>query len=154
VAALERIDVVRGTIVLVPAGTVHAIGGGILLAEIQQPVDRTLRLFDYGSERPLHIEAALDAVAIDARAHVWHPSTPPHAIRGQHLDLVPRAPGRSRHDAASDEFVVVAVSGTVVVHAATTHALEPGALCLCSGGAFELEVRAGGLAVLGSCPRE
>src|SRR5262249_28961480 len=50
-----------GELVFVPAGTVHAVGGGVLLAEIQQTSDVTFRLFDWnrhdssGKPRPLHI---------------------------------------------------------------------------------------------------
>jgi mannose-6-phosphate isomerase len=44
----------------VPAGTVHAIGGGISLIEVQQPSDVTYRLYDYGRPRELHLDDALD----------------------------------------------------------------------------------------------
>ena len=50
-----------GDALLVPAGTIHAIGGGFVLAEIQQRSDATLRLFDHGSDRELHVEAAIAA---------------------------------------------------------------------------------------------
>ena len=43
-----------------PAGTVHAIGKGLALCEIQQNSDVTYRIFDYGRPRELHIERALD----------------------------------------------------------------------------------------------
>ncbi|MEO7145116.1 MAG: class I mannose-6-phosphate isomerase [Bryobacteraceae bacterium] len=39
-----------------PAGTVHAIGAGLALCEIQQNSDVTYRLYDYGRDRPLHLE--------------------------------------------------------------------------------------------------
>lgn len=42
-----------------PAGTVHAIGGGITLVEVQQNVDLTYRLYDYGSDRELHLDQGL-----------------------------------------------------------------------------------------------
>jgi mannose-6-phosphate isomerase len=42
-----------------PAGTVHAIGAGITLVEIQQNVDLTYRLYDYGSDRELHLDQGL-----------------------------------------------------------------------------------------------
>jgi len=57
-----------GDCVFIPAGTVHAIGAGLLVAEIQQSSDVTYRLFDWnrvgadGKPRPLHVEAGLDAV--------------------------------------------------------------------------------------------
>ena len=65
---LNYIPVKAGDSVFIPAGKVHAIGKGILLAEIQQSSDITYRLYDYnrkdekGNLRPLHIEEALDAI--------------------------------------------------------------------------------------------
>ena len=51
--------VAKGDIVLVPAGTIHAIGAGIVLAEIQQHSEATFRLFDYGRPRELHEDNAV-----------------------------------------------------------------------------------------------
>jgi len=48
-------------IVVVPAGTIHAIGAGLVIAEIQQRSDTTFRLFDYGRRRELHVEQAIAA---------------------------------------------------------------------------------------------
>src|SRR6202521_2281228 len=50
-------------VIFVPAGTIHAIGAGLVIAEIQQRSDATFRLFDYGRQRELHVERAM-AVAI------------------------------------------------------------------------------------------
>jgi len=50
---------VKGDIIFVPAGTIHAIGAGIVLAEIQQRSDVTFRLFDFGRRRELHEEHAV-----------------------------------------------------------------------------------------------
>jgi mannose-6-phosphate isomerase len=51
----------RGDFFFVPAGTVHAIGGGLTLVEVQQQSDVTYRLYDYGRPRELHLD---DAVAV------------------------------------------------------------------------------------------
>jgi mannose-6-phosphate isomerase len=48
-------------VIAVAAGTIHAIGAGLVIAEIQQRSDVTFRLFDYGRERELHVE---DAIAV------------------------------------------------------------------------------------------
>ncbi|MGA8387474.1 MAG: class I mannose-6-phosphate isomerase [Pseudolabrys sp.] len=48
-----------GDTISVPAGTIHAIGAGLVVAEIQQRSDTTFRLFDHGRGRELHIEDAL-----------------------------------------------------------------------------------------------
>ena len=45
-----------GDVVFVPAGTIHAIGAGLVIAEIQQRSDATFRMFDFGRKRELHIE--------------------------------------------------------------------------------------------------
>jgi mannose-6-phosphate isomerase len=55
-------SVAKDDIIFVPAGTIHAIGAGIVLAEIQQHSDATFRLFDYGRQRQLH-EASAVAVS-------------------------------------------------------------------------------------------
>lgn len=43
-----------------PAGTIHAIGGGLSLIEVQQNVDLTYRLYDYGRPRELHLDQAIE----------------------------------------------------------------------------------------------
>jgi mannose-6-phosphate isomerase len=49
-----------GDFFYVPAGTVHAIGAGLSLVEVQQPSDTTYRLYDYGRPRELHLEDGVD----------------------------------------------------------------------------------------------
>lgn len=62
---LEKRPVKRGDVVFIPAGTLHAIGAGIVLCEIQQNSNLTYRVYDYGrlgsdkKPRPLHVEKAL-----------------------------------------------------------------------------------------------
>ena len=56
-----------GDCFFIPAGTVHAIGPGITIVEVQQNADLTYRLYDYGRPRELHLE---DAIAVaDARPY-------------------------------------------------------------------------------------
>jgi mannose-6-phosphate isomerase len=52
-------QVACGGVVDVPAGSIHAIGAGLVIAEIQQRSDTTFRLFDYGRSRALHVEQAV-----------------------------------------------------------------------------------------------
>ena len=59
VKLLKWFPVSAGQTFLTPAHTVHAIGAGIVLCEIQQNCDITYRLYDYGSDRPLHLEQAV-----------------------------------------------------------------------------------------------
>ncbi len=51
--------VLAGDVISVPAGTIHAIGTGLVIAEIQQRSDATFRLFDHDRQRELHIESAI-----------------------------------------------------------------------------------------------
>ena len=53
-----------GDAFFVPAGTIHAIGAGLVIAEIQQASDTTYRLFDHGSARELHIEQAVSVAQL------------------------------------------------------------------------------------------
>ena len=65
---MERIKVEVGDTVFVPAGTVHTLGAGTVLCEIQEQSDITYRLFDFnrvgpdGKARPLQIEKALEVI--------------------------------------------------------------------------------------------
>lgn len=64
---LNRVHVREGDVLLIDAGTIHSIGAGILLAEIQQNSNTTYRVYDYdrtdpsGNKRDLHIKEALEA---------------------------------------------------------------------------------------------
>lgn len=59
-----------------PAGTVHAIGAGLALVEVQQNLDLTYRLYDYGRPRELHLD---DGMAV-ADPSPWLSSYEPHAL--------------------------------------------------------------------------
>lgn len=69
---LKKVPVSKGDVVYIPAGLVHAIGKGILLAEIQQSSDITYRIYDYnrlddkGNPRQLHVEQALDVINFES----------------------------------------------------------------------------------------
>lgn len=65
---LQKVQVQKGDVFFIPAGLVHAIGKGVVVAEIQQSSDITYRIYDYkrtddrGNERELHTEQALDVI--------------------------------------------------------------------------------------------
>lgn len=65
---LHQFEPKVGDCIFLQAGTVHAIGAGLVVAEIQQASDTTFRLFDWnrvdadGKPRPLHIQEALDVI--------------------------------------------------------------------------------------------
>ncbi|MEN6557384.1 MAG: type I phosphomannose isomerase catalytic subunit [Thermoguttaceae bacterium] len=91
-SCLHTIPAHRGDCVLVPAGTVHALGAGLLVAEIQQASDVTYRLFDWnrlgpdGKLRPLRIDQGLDMV--DFRRGPIEPQTPQPTDRPSTTRLV------------------------------------------------------------------
>jgi mannose-6-phosphate isomerase len=68
---LNSFTPMAGDCIFLPAGTVHAVGGGVVLAEVQQTSDATFRLFDWnrlgqdGKPRTLHIEQALATIDWD-----------------------------------------------------------------------------------------
>ena len=65
---IERIPVAGGDAIFVPAGTVHTIGPGMVLCEVQQNSDLTYRVYDFnrrdalGKTRELHVEKAFDVI--------------------------------------------------------------------------------------------
>ena len=63
---LERIDVSAGDFHHLPAGTVHALGPGVVLAEIQTPSYTTYRISDWGRGREVHVEQALKCIHFDS----------------------------------------------------------------------------------------
>jgi mannose-6-phosphate isomerase len=73
---LQSIEVFPGDVIEIPAGVVHGLGAGILLAEIQQSSNLTYRIYDYnrvdaeGKTRPLHIAKALEVIDFDSTKRV------------------------------------------------------------------------------------
>lgn len=69
---LHRVPVRRNDVFYIPSGTIHAIGKGIVIAEIQENSNLTYRLYDYGRlgkdglPRPLHVEKALEVASLKA----------------------------------------------------------------------------------------
>ncbi|MDR2224251.1 MAG: class I mannose-6-phosphate isomerase [Flavobacteriaceae bacterium] len=73
---LNEIEVKQGDVFFIKTGTVHAIGKGVLLAEIQQTSDITYRVYDWdrvdaeGKSRELHVDLALEAINYDKKEAV------------------------------------------------------------------------------------
>jgi mannose-6-phosphate isomerase class I len=69
---LNRVEVKKGDVVMIKAGTIHAIGAGIIICEVQQNSNCTYRMYDYdrrdkyGNPRELHVAKALDVVDTNA----------------------------------------------------------------------------------------
>lgn len=80
--ALRQIEVKAGDVLYVPSGTIHALGAGLLVAEIQQSSDTVYRLYDYdrpgldGQLRALHLGHALRVVDYGEPPEPTHPTPP------------------------------------------------------------------------------
>ena len=147
--------VAAGDAVFIPAGTIHAIGAGIVLAEIQQRSDTTFRLFDYGRQRELHED---DGVAV---AHAWPLRSPLHPppvsdertllVTSRHfvLERLDLPKGSSWALLAEPETWILALDG----HAAIgLTALSAGQAVFVGGGRNSIEVGADGMTALVAYP--
>lgn len=107
-----------GDLFYLPAGTVHAIGPGLALVEVQQTSDTTFRLYDYGRPRELHLERAL-AVACRtpyAAQHKRGIADGQVLVDGPHfrLDRVEGAPDAATLAAYPGALLVLPLEGEVV----------------------------------------
>ena len=59
---LNRVEVHPGDFIFIPSGTVHAIGKGLRLLEVQQSSNITYRLYDWGRQRELHVDKGLQVI--------------------------------------------------------------------------------------------
>ena len=147
--------VAKGDVIYIPAGTIHAIGAGIVLAEIQQRSDTTFRLFDFGRQRELHED---NGVAV---AHPWPLQAPCHPIRltaartvliaSRHfvLERIELTEGSSWALLAEPETWILVLGG----HAAIgLSAASIGQAIFVDGGRTSIEVGAAGLSALVAYP--
>jgi mannose-6-phosphate isomerase len=75
---IKSIPVKEGDCHFLPSGTVHALGAGILVAEVQTPSDTTFRVFDFnrlenGKPRKLHIQEAIDCIDFSGKPEEKQP---------------------------------------------------------------------------------
>jgi mannose-6-phosphate isomerase len=70
---LDWRHVAVGDAIYVPAGTVHAIGKGLTICEIQENSDITYRLYDFGRGRELHLDHAIDVAGREPHTHQTKP---------------------------------------------------------------------------------
>jgi len=135
---LRCIPAEPGTTVLLPAGTVHALGGGVLLYEIQQPSTITYRLHDWGrvdgrgQPRELHLEAGLRVLKPDLRPEPIVPVALPSTV-GRRQVLV------ATHLFAL-ERITLQVGEPLILPAE-----ESPQVVTCFGGIFRLDGRGGGV---------
>jgi mannose-6-phosphate isomerase len=91
---LRKVPVKKGDVFFIPAGTIHAIGKGIVICEIQQRSNVTYRMYDYdridesGAKRPLHVKKALDV----ANLKVEELNTKPEFVLTEGIGLLRSCP--------------------------------------------------------------
>ena len=86
---LNKVEVHPGDVFFIQSGTIHAIGAGILICEIQQNSNCTYRVYDYGRRgadgkpRELHIAKALDVCRLEPRTRpaIWGRCAPARGAR-------------------------------------------------------------------------
>jgi mannose-6-phosphate isomerase len=104
---MEFVPVAAADMVFVDAGTVHAIGPGVVLLETQQACDVTFRMYDYGRPRELHVEQALQVMKLKTAAGKVQPKQMDGFVRliEQKYFVV------DRYDVAGGSEVVVPTQG-------------------------------------------
>jgi mannose-6-phosphate isomerase len=147
--------VATGDVIFIPAGTIHAIGAGIVLAEIQQRSDTTFRLFDYGRRRELHEDYSV------AVADTWplrSPNIPTRITDGRTLLVASRYFVLERFDLPKgSSWALLAEPETWILvldgHAAIgLTAVSIGQAAFVGGGRTSIEVGINGLTALVAYP--
>lgn len=139
-----------GDLFYLPAGTVHAIGPGVALVEVQQASDTTFRLYDYGRPRELHLDRAL-AVAQGtpyAAAHRRNIADGTALVDGPHfrLDRVEGAPDDATLAAYPGALLVLPLAGEVAASDGSARA-SAGA-CLYAPSLYSLDFSGAGVTLL------
>jgi mannose-6-phosphate isomerase len=139
-----------GDLFYLPAGTVHAIGPGLSLVEVQQTSDTTFRLYDYGRPRELHLDRGLAV----ARGEPYPPqhrrtiASGPALVEGPHfrLDRITGAPDPATIAAYAGPLLALPLAGDV---AAGDGSARAGAgECLYAEGIASLDFSAAGVTLL------
>ena len=152
-----------GETLLLHAGTMHAIGSGSLVYEIEQPSDITFRMSDWGrpasADRPLHIAESLRAVRPDAHAvsvgRGWHLDGGALTVPELRLEIADLATTMTRHPAGRSLEIVTAIRGAAELSGDGWHErLEPFQTLVIPASVPEygLAGTPGSLACVGSIP--
>lgn len=140
-----------GDLFYLPAGTVHAIGPGLTLIEVQQTSDTTFRLYDYGRPRALHLDRAL-AVArgepYDAARWAKTAARGPVLVDGPHFRMarIEAAPDKAAAAAFAASVLVLPLAGTVTSDCGAARA-GPGE-CLLAPSLTALDFRAAAVSLV------
>ena len=145
---MEWVPVTAGEMIFVDAGTVHAIGPGVVLLETQQTCDTTYRLYDYGRPRELHLEKGLAVTKL----HTAAGKVAPVAMDGFTRVIAQKYFVVDRFEVAAGETVslgdVTGVSGCVVcLKGSGTVTSDEGEVALGVGEAMVVPAKAEGVQV-------
>jgi mannose-6-phosphate isomerase len=116
---LNKIEVQQGQCHFLPSGTAHAIGAGLLIAEIQRPSDTTYRVFDWnrvdenGKARQLHIDDALESIHFGENANKLPVTTVGRMVECEYfiIDKGHQTEGCERLESKGQMKVVMITSG-------------------------------------------
>jgi len=151
----NKITVHDGDAILIPAGTLHALGPGLVLYEIQEASDTTYRVYDWdrpaSAGRKIHIEESVEVTRPVGPTDLMHPRVSAGTGTAAaidcgyfHLDLVRVSPGEGPllADTGGRSFhVLTVIEGTAQVHRGSEH-IDLGrfetALVAGSAGAYEI----------------
>ena len=145
---LRKVSVKAGDVFFIPSGTLHAIGPGLVIAEIQQNSNITYRVFDYnrvgadGKTRPLHVEKALEVTDLSPAEEL---DFGPHLGKSPYF-TVDRHQGGFRGMCGGESFhALLVTAGTGALRCGgEEHPLAP-------GGCFFLPAGSGAYEVEGGC---
>lgn len=123
-SSITAIPVRVGQCFYLPSGTVHALGAGILAAEVQTPSDTTYRVFDFnridpatGKRRGLHVEQALNCIDFSGKTPAPGPSTGPRLAQCEYFSIekISLAAGQQKPVASGEPIVWMVLEGSVEV---------------------------------------
>ena len=146
---LNKVMIHKGDVLFIDPGTIHAIGAGSLIAEIQQNSNVTYRVFDYnrigkdGKKRQLHVQQALDVVNLNPTPLKW--DFGPHLATCPYF-TVDKVVGPARGICSEESFVSILIvkgQGTVSCAGECAPAKQ--------GDSFVLPAGSGGWAIDGNC---
>mgnify|MGYP000816795561 CR=1 FL=1 len=123
---LNHVDIHKGDVFFIEAGTVHAIGKGALIAEIQQNSNVTYRVYDYdrrgadGKPRELHVAKALDVAVPEPPKYDTQPMGQKENIGGGSRQLLARCPLFTVYHYAVSDTVQLAAGAESFQHILVT----------------------------------
>ncbi|MDH7599306.1 MAG: class I mannose-6-phosphate isomerase [Sedimentisphaerales bacterium] len=143
---LNKVYVQPGQCHYLPAGTVHALGPGILVAEIQTLSDTTFRLYDWGRvdhsgrPRPVHVPEALESIRFDLLEQELLPTTAGRLVDGPYFSVDKRTATAGQEDLLPPgimKVVLVTKGSGLIYDTSGHHTMAKAGDCLLVPAVFE-----------------